>query len=340
MSDEALEALLGGENLEMGDLTGVPVVTGDEVVEQLTGEKPEEEEQVEEGSSSPDEPEAEKSNGFLDAMDAVDIDADGAYGLQVNMQDADGNPVIKTVGELKDAFETANQTNLKRETTENELATRQAELQEQEASFRTVQSELLQMPQQLAEVESKIMAADMYIQQNEAELSQVNPGQLALAKQELLSLQLTRNNLQTAQYNSREALQSSIRQEQVIKQNQRLQAQTDKMLEMIPEWSNPEVRNTQTQDLIKYGMEHGFSQQEMTTIDNPHTVKYLREQMLKDQKLAAVVPNSDVPKPLKPQAVKNKTTAERAAYNKLIKKATDSNDRRDKLDGIVALMNQ
>jgi hypothetical protein len=184
------------------------------------------------------------------------------------------------------------------------------------------------------------MAADMYIQQHEAELSQVNPGQLALAKQELLSLQLTRNNLQTAQYNQRDALQSSIRQEQVIKQNQRLQAQTDKMLTMIPEWSDPDTRNRETQDLISYGMEHGFSQQEMTTIDNPHTVKYLRSQMLKDKKLADVKANVDAPKALKPQAVKPKNTAERAAYNKLIKKATDSKDSRDKVDGIVALMSQ
>jgi hypothetical protein len=163
---------------------------------------------------------------------------------------------------------------------------------------------------------------------------------LALAKQELLSLQLTRNNLQTAQYNQRDALQSSIRQEQVIKQNQRLQAQTDKMLTMIPEWSDPDTRNRETQDLISYGMEHGFSQQEMTTIDNPHTVKYLRSQMLKDKKLADVKANVDAPKPLKPQAVKASNTAERAAHNKLIKKATDSTRPEEKLDGIIALMSQ
>ena len=43
MSDEVLEALLSGENQEVGDLTGVPEVTGDEVLEQLQPEKVDEE---------------------------------------------------------------------------------------------------------------------------------------------------------------------------------------------------------------------------------------------------------------------------------------------------------
>jgi len=332
MSDEALEALLGGENLTMGDLTGVPDVDEDAVVEQLEPEKVEEEE--------PEEEEVETLDSFLAALQAVDIDADAAYGLEVSMQDASGNKTIKTVGELKDEYVRAQQVNLESSVTTRELETRKAELDAQQETFRTMQTDLLNMPNEIAEVESKIVAMDQYIQQNGEDLKVSNPGQLNLATQELMALKFTRDNLQTVQYNQRESLQNAIRDAEQIRRIQHKEQQTEAMMQLIPEWSDPVVMGEEQKALIDYAVSEGFPLERVMAIDDPITIQHLNNSARQARKMADIKETTKAPKPLKPQAVKTKTTADRAAFNKLIKEATDSKDPRHKTDAVVALMSQ
>jgi len=346
MSDAALEALLGtGEN--QVDLTGVNPVSGDDVLNALTGENPEKEEAepVEaEVSGSPDEPvvtEADENpNNFLDALKAVDIDADGAYGLNVNMQDENGETVTKTISELKDAYMQAQQTLNERESTATEQATRNAELQQQQDQFLQQRVDLLQMPQQLQEVESKLYAAQQYVNQNREELNRTNPSGLALAEQEIVSLNMQRENLNMATYNLRQQQQDALRNSQSIRDMQHKQRQTEELVKLIPGWADPEVRAGEEAMLIDHLKHNGFTDERIATLTEAVDVKYLLDNARRAKSLSEVKAKSDEPKPLKPQAVKSKTTAERAAYNKLIKQATNSKDPRDKIDGIVALMNQ
>jgi hypothetical protein len=335
MSDEALQALLSGsENAPVGDLTGVPAVSGDEVVEQLQPEK------VEEVEEAIEEEVHEDAGSFLDTLHAVDIDDESAYALKVPMQDAEGNKVYKTVGELKDEYRKAQEYNHLAETTQNELASRQSELDSKESTFRMAQSEMLQMPQELYEVNARIVATEQHINVNQDSMMKENPGGLALVRQELQSLQYQRDNLQQQILNQRESVQQSLRDEQVLQQSRTVAEQTKNMLNLIPEWNDVDVRNKESQSLIDYGVSKGFSQQQMTTITDPNVVKYMRDQMVRDNQLANVKPRDDMPTPLRPQVVKQKATAERAAHNKLIKKATDSHDPRMKADAIVALLSQ
>ena len=337
MSDEALQALLSGsENTPSDDLTGVPAVSGDDVVAQLQPEKVEEE--VEETQEEPVEPEKVENGSFLDALNAAEIGDEEAYALKVPMQDPDGNRIFKTVGELKDEFKKAQEFNRLQETTENELASRKAELEGNESQFRMAQSEMLQMPQELYEVNARIVATEQHVNANQEALMKDNPGGLALMRQELQSLQYQRDNLQQNILNQRESVQQSLKDEQMVQQNRTLEKQTASMLKLIPEWSDSDVRAKESRALIDYGVSKGFSEQQMTTIADPMAVKYMRDQMIRDTSLAAIKPNDDMPTPLRPQVVKQKATAERVAYNKLIKGATNSNDPRDKIDGIVALL--
>jgi len=339
MSDEALQALLSGsENTPSDDLTGVPAVSGDDVVAQLQPEKVEEEEIVEEIAE--EEVKDENPNGFLNVMKNVDVDSDEAYalGLEVSMQDPDGNKIVKTIGELKDEYDKYHEFNKLQETTENELASRKAELEGNESQFRMAQSEMLQMPQELYEVNARIVATEQHVNANQETLMRDNPGGLALMRQELQSLQYQRDNLQQNILNQRESVQQSLKDEQMVQQNRTLEKQTASMLKLIPEWSDSDVRAKESRALIDYGISKGFSEQQMTTIADPMAVKYMRDQMIRDTSLAAIKPNDDMPTPLRPQVVKQKATAERVAYNKLIKGATNSNDPRDKIDGIVALL--
>jgi predicted nucleic acid-binding Zn-ribbon protein len=337
MSDEALQALLSGsENTPSDDLSGVPAVSGDDVVAQLQPEKVEEE-QVEEPI---EEEQPEEAGSFLDTLHAVEISDEEAYGLQVPMQDPEGNKVFKTVGELKDEYKKAQELNALAETTKNELASRQAELEGKESTFRMAQSEMLEMPQELYEVNARIVATEQHIKANQDSMMKENPGGLALVRQELQSLQYQRDNLQQQILNQRESVQQSLRDEQMIQQNRTLAKQTEQMLNLIPEWNDQEVRKSESQALIDYGVSKGFSQQQMTTIADPNVVKYMRDQMVMDQRLANVKPNDDMPTPLRPQVVKPKATADRAAHNKLIKKAKESRDPRVKNDAIVALLSQ
>ena len=333
MSDELVQALLGSENSPSEELTGVPAVSGDDVVDQLEPEKAEE--QVEES-----EPEKVEAGSFLDTLHAVDIGDEEAYALKIAMQDPDGNQVFKTVGELKDEFKKAQEFNHAAESTQNELAARKAELESQESSFRMAQSDMLQMPQELFEVNARITSTEQHINANQDSMMKENPGGLALMRQELQSLQYQRDNLQQQILNQRESVQQSLRDEQMVQQQRTVAKQTEQMLNLIPEWTDNEVRQKESMSLIEYGVSKGFSQQQMTTITDPNVVKYMRDQMLRDNQLASVKAIDDIPPALRPQTVKQKPTADRAAHNKLIKKATNSRDQRVKADAIVALLSQ
>lgn len=333
MSDEALEALLSGSE-NAPDLTGVPAVSEDDVASQLEPEK------VEEVEEPIEEEQPEEVGTFLDTLHAVDIDDEAAYALQVPMQDPEGNKVYKTVGELKDEYSKAQELIALGEATKNELASRQSELDSKESNFRMAQSQMLEMPQELYEVNARIVATEQHIKANQETMVKENPGGLALVRQELQSLQYQRDNLQQQILNQRESVQQSLKEEQMVIQNRALTQQTEKMLNLIPEWNDQETRKSESQQLIDYGISKGFSQSQMTTISDPNVVKYMRDQMVRDNQLSSVKPRDDMPVPLRPQVVKQKATAERAAHNKLIKKATASHDPRKKVDAIVALLSQ
>ena len=337
MSDEVLEALLSGENQEVGDLTGVPEVTGDEVLEQLEPEKALEAEPVE-----TEQPEVvdENPNNFLDALKAMDIEAESAYGLQVPMQDEDGNQVFKSVGELKDAYKESQSVLTERERTTQELVARQTELQQQQDSFLTQRAELLQMPQQIQDVESRLYAVQQYIGQNREELTRSNPSALALAEQEQASLTMTRDNLNMQTYNLRQQQQDALKNQQSIRDMQHKQKQEEILVKIVPEWVDGEVRKAETLMLIDHLKDNGFSDERINTLTEAMDIKYLLENARRAQAIKGVKAKVDAPKPLKPQAVKAKSTVERAALNQLFKKATDSRDSRDKIDGIVALLSQ
>jgi hypothetical protein len=151
---------------------------------------------------------------------------------------------------------------------------------------------------------------------------------------------MQRENLNMATYNLRQQQQDALRNSQSIRDMQHKQTQEGELLKMVPEWSDPEVKKTETLMLIDHLKSNGFTDERINTLTEAMDVKYLLENARRAKALSDVKQNIEAPKALKPQVVKEKQTVKRAALNQVIKKATNSTDRRDKIDGVVALLSQ
>ena len=160
------------------------------------------------------------------------------------------------------------------------LAERAKQLEQVEAETRGAREQYLQ---RLIEV-SQRFASVAEQEPNWAELRQkLEPGEYAV--------QLAEWNQFKQERAAIEAERARVEQEALSKQMQayaaHLAEQEAKMLENIPEWRAPEARAAGMQELKRYAMELGFSEQEIDSIADHRAVLLLKKAAAFDKAMAA-----------------------------------------------------
>lgn len=189
-----------------------------------------------------------------------------------------------------------------------------AEIRKQvEAETEAVRAERAQYAQMLGALQAQLQGAETQIDWDR--LYQEDPIEWVRQKEVMRERQEKRQAIQFEQQRIAELTQ----QEQQQHFQTHLQEQHTKLLEIIPEWKDPEKAKAEKQLLVEFGQKTGFTPEELKAIVDHRAVVALRKAALYDQmmiKRKAITPvTNNGPRPAKPGAagrVSQTTEATRA----------------------------
>lgn len=145
-----------------------------------------------------------------------------------------------------------------------------------EAELAKVQQERSQLevllPQLVAELQAEITPEVM--QQLEA-LRDVDPTAYLVEKDRIA---LVQGRIQAAK-DEQKRLSEIRADEQAKAHKERLQAEGQMLMEALPEWKKPEVRNKESAEIREYGISMGFSADEMNLISDHRAIQVFRDAM-------------------------------------------------------------
>jgi len=224
------------------------------------GEEPEEVTE-EEGESNDEGPMTLKQ-----LAEAIEVDVDYLYDIEIGMGD-NQDPI--PVGKLKDEYQAAVRANTQ---LQEKLDSQAAEFEQRDTGMQAQQqvSEQVQMANyELQDVQKEFNNIDW------ERFEQESPGEAALARQKFMERH------QRAQ----QTIQQLAQQEE-IQQGQYMQAMGEKLIELIPTWSDPAVRSEeqgQIRELLK-GM--GYTDEMLRNTRDPLAVSVVHRLLKAEAQLA------------------------------------------------------
>jgi len=209
----------------------------------------------------------------------------------------------------------------------------------QEAAAMRKQAES-QQAQLQAERAQAVNVLNTYITQLEGFLQQApNPALIDTNPAEYLRQQAAYQNLQT-QLQQAQQQQSQLRQamyeEERILDAHRLQEESQKLTEVIPEWKDETKARTEKEQIKNYLKELGYSEEALSRIQDHREVLLVRKAMLFDKALATAGKNKVQPKAPRvesPGGGQHQTKSE-AAFKRLSKSGS-INDAADVFMNII-----
>lgn len=263
--DNALEqatAILNG-SLE----APVEEVVEDEPVEDIgaeavitEGEEPEE--VVEEEGESDD----EGPMTLKQLAEAIEVDVDYLYDIEIGMGD-NQDPI--PVGKLKDEYQSVIRTNAQ---LQEQLTSQAAEFEQKSLGIQQQQqvSEQIQMANyELQDVQKEFNAIDWQRFETEA------PGEAALARQKFME-----------RHQRAQQTMQQLAQQEEIQEGQHMEAMGQKLIELIPTWSDPTVRTKeqgQIRELLK-GM--GYTDAMLRNTRDPLAISVVHRLIKAEEQLA------------------------------------------------------
>jgi len=110
------------------------------------------------------------------------------------------------------------------------------------------------------------------------QLKAENPMQYLVERNEFSERRLEREQAEKRV----QELQGQLQQQQQLDQHSRLEKESQKLNELIPEWQDNETANREREALKVYGSTQGYSDQELGSITDSRAVSILRKSMLYD----------------------------------------------------------
>ena len=351
IEEQLREIMSGVETPPRGNLEAVPEVDTDAMLKQMgaepkPAETPEEDtdDAVQQGQEAQDTTETEEVTEtdagkaepvkMTDLADLLEWTPEAVYSVQMPLE----NGEVITLGQAKDSIKESLDVLAEREQREQELATKAEELATREAQLQ--QQLQSATPAELVKAEAALQKAVEEFQSIDwVSLETSNPGQAALMRQKL-------NDKVALATQQRDAIDGNIKQlrEDVARQQQAaaeqyLNQQKQELFRLIPDWANEANFVKGREALVQYGIGQGFDEKTLRSIADPQVIAYLHKQMVKDQALETAKPVQKPPKVLKPQAVANRKQGRKSRVDKLVSRAKTSRDTRDKVEAIGALLN-
>ena len=203
--------------------------------------------------------------------EAIDVDPEFLYNIEIGMPEGEA-PI--PLGKLKDQYQQVTKQNKQME---QALAQQQQQLIEAQNGMGQAQ----QVSQEVQTARDQVNAINAQFNSIDWEKAKTeDPGATALARQEFQEAFAAANS----QLQRAEAYQQQMSQQ--MSHAQLVQA-AQKTLQLIPEWSNEEVRQ-KDEVAIQQALHHaGYSQQEIASARDPIAISLMRELvMLREEKAA------------------------------------------------------
>lgn len=171
-----------------------------------------------------------------------------------------------------------------------------AQRKAQEAEFAAVREERQKYAANLTQLEQALQDATPQ-EPDWARLQQENPADFP-AQWALWSAHKER---MTAIRQEREQAQQSVQQDQVQSRQSHIEAERSRLLEVIPEWKNPETAKAEKTKLVAFAQTLGYTAEELAQVVDHRPLVMLRKAMLWDEAQKA--------KPVIRQKIERVTTA-------------------------------
>ena len=332
---EMLEALVGGlpQNAEMQEEK-----TEEQSEEIGAKDDPVAEEPDNTGSGSPDEPVDDDEEIVTLASLAADLEIkpEQLYGMRVPV--AEGEEPM-TIGEMKDNLNELRQKQVADDTTQTELAERQAELAAKEAQL-YAQLENVN-PAELVKAQAAVSAAEQaYAQIDWTRLEATNPGEAALQRQKLQEqwqiATYNANQIQERMDKTREEISSQ--REQASKQQMAIAMQ--QLHSLIPDWRDEPTYLREREHMVNKLVAAGVNEQAIRAQGDPTLIKWMYDQINLGTRLEEAAPKVKAPKVLKASAVRESGRGKKQAQKRFIDNAIKSKDSRVKNEAMTMILTQ
>tara|TARA_R110000796_G_scaffold101866_6_gene210636 strand:+ start:782 stop:1756 length:975 start_codon:yes stop_codon:yes gene_type:complete len=245
----------------------VDEVVEDEPVEDIgaeavitEGEEPEE--TVEEEGESDD----EGPMTLKQLAEAIEVDVDYLYDIEIGMGD-NQDPI--PVGKLKDEYQAAIRTNTQ---LQEQLTSQAAEFEQKSSGMQSQQqaSEQVQMANyELQDVQKEFNAIDW--QRFETE----SPGEAALARQKFME-----------RHQRAQQTMQQLAQQEEMQEGQHMQAMGEKLVELIPTWSDPAVRTEEQGQIRELLMGMGYTDAMLRNTRDPLAISVVHRLIKAEAQLA------------------------------------------------------
>ena len=245
----------------------VEEVVEDEPVEDIgaeavitEGEEPEEavEEEGEEAEEGP--------MTLKQLAEAIEVDVDYLYDIEIGMGD-NQDPI--PVGKLKDEYQAAIRTNTQ---LQEQLTSQAAEFEQKSSGMQVQQqaSEQVQMANyELQDVQKEFNAIDW--QRFETE----SPGEAALARQKFME-----------RHQRAQQTMQQLAQQEEMQEGQHMQAMGEKLVELIPTWSDPAVRTEEQGQIRELLMGMGYTDAMLRNTRDPLAISVVHRLIKAEAQLA------------------------------------------------------
>ncbi len=250
---------------------------------------------------------------------AIEVDQEYLYNVQMPMDDG----TMVSIGDIKNQYQDAVR---EKTTLETQLAEQQTQLDNGQQALNAGQ----QLSQQEVQAQMEMAAVEKEFNDTDwTDLETYEPGQAALARQKLQErYQAANTAIQMASFQRHQDQQTLLQH-----------AQT-KMLEIIPEWSDPTVLKSDQALMNTAMIEAGYTQQEIGTIADPIALKLMRELvMLRAEKAggkAAAKKVVKAPKVLKTGGIT--TPKKKTVTQNLVKQAKATGNKNDAFNAVKSLL--
>ena len=245
----------------------VEEVVEDEPVEDIgaeavitEGEEPEE--TVEEEGESDD----EGPMTLKQLAEAIEVDVDYLYDIEIGMGD-NQDPI--PVGKLKDEYQAAIRTNTQ---LQEQLTSQAAEFEQKSSGMQSQQqaSEQVQMANyELQDVQKEFNAIDW--QRFETE----SPGEAALARQKFME-----------RHQRAQQTMQQLAQQEEMQEGQHMQAMGEKLVELIPTWSDPAIRTEEQGQIRELLMGMGYTDAMLRNTRDPLAISVVHRLIKAEAQLA------------------------------------------------------
>ena len=240
------------EDEPVEDIGAEAVITEGEEPEETVGE---------EGESDDEGPMTLKQ-----LAEAIEVDVDYLYDIEIGMGD-NQDPI--PVGKLKDEYQAAIRTNTQ---LQEQLTSQAAEFEQKSSGMQVQQqaSEQVQMANyELQDVQKEFNAIDW--QRFETE----SPGEAALARQKFME-----------RHQRAQQTMQQLAQQEEMQEGQHMQAMGEKLVELIPTWSDPAVRTEEQGQIRELLMGMGYTDAMLRNTRDPLAISVVHRLIKAEAQLA------------------------------------------------------